>query len=178
MQHVYDDGGRAASGFQGLAGDCVCRSIAIASGVPYKEVYRELAMGSGTQRKSSRTGYRSRTAREGIDTGRKWFKDYMRGLGFRWVPTMTVGSGCKVHLTDGELPMGRLVVSVSRHYTAVINGVIHDNHDPQREMHCIEPDHGGDLKAGQWRNENGICSISRRCVYGYWIKENGKAWPL
>jgi len=42
------------------------------------------------------------------------------------VPTMAIGSGCKVHLADGELPPGRLVVSVSKHYTAVTDGVIHD----------------------------------------------------
>jgi hypothetical protein len=82
-----------------------------------------------------------RTARSGIYTQRKWFKDYMREDGFEWFPTMTIGSGCKVHLADGELPKGRLVVNVSRHSVAVIDGVIHDTHDPGR---------GGD-----------------RCVHGY-----------
>jgi len=43
---------------------------------------------------------------------------------------MAIGSRCKVHLADGELPPGRLVVSVSKHYAAVIDGVIHDTHDP------------------------------------------------
>ena len=43
---------------------------------------------------------------------------------------MAIGSGCKVHLADSELPFGRLVVSVSKHYTAVIDGVVHDTHDP------------------------------------------------
>src|SRR5262245_46562233 len=28
---VYDDGGRAAAGFKGKAGDCVCRAIALAT---------------------------------------------------------------------------------------------------------------------------------------------------
>jgi len=36
------------------------------------------------------------TAARGINVGRKWFKDYMRWLGFEWVPTMKIGSGCKV----------------------------------------------------------------------------------
>ena len=55
---------------------------------------------------------------------------------------MQIGSGCTVHLRDGELPMGRLLVSVSKHLVAVIDGVIHDLSDPSR---------------------NGT-----RCVYGFW----------
>jgi hypothetical protein len=62
--------------------------------------------------------------------------------GFVWVPTMSIGSGCKVHLRADELPAGRLVVSVSNHYTTMIDGVINDTWNPDR---------GGD-----------------RCVYGYW----------
>ncbi len=37
---------------------------------------------------------------------------------------MQIGSGCTVHLRADELPSGRLVVSVSRHLTAVIDCVI------------------------------------------------------
>lgn len=60
----------------------------------------------------------------------------------RRTPTMAIGSGCKVHLRADELPTGRLVVSVSKHLVAVVDGVVHDTHDPRR---------GG-----------------TRCVYGYW----------
>ena len=35
MNWVYDDGGRNAAGFRGKAGDCVARSIAIATRLPY-----------------------------------------------------------------------------------------------------------------------------------------------
>jgi hypothetical protein len=66
--------------------------------------------------------------------------------------------------------MGRLVVSVSGHYTTVIDGVVHDTHDPQREIHMFEPDHGQELKANQGRNQNGVWTLQRRCVYGYWSK--------
>ncbi len=134
---VRNDGGRAEAGFKPSNGDCVARSIAIISGRPYIDVYRDLAEGGKSQR-----GKKS-SPRTGILTNRKWFKDFMHLQGFEWVPTMTVGSGCQVHLNAQELPGGRLVVSVSRHYTAMIDGVIHDTHDPQR---------GG-----------------RRCVYGYWV---------
>jgi hypothetical protein len=169
MKWIYHDGGRAAAGYIGRAGDCVCRSIVIASGRPYNEVYNSLAAGNASQRRSKYAkGHQRRSARDGIFTHRKWFKDYMQSIGFEWTPTMGIGTGCKVHLTEGELPMGKLVVAVSKHYTAVLDGDIYDTFDPRREVHTVEPDHGQELKAGQWKSINGICSIQRRCVYGYW----------
>lgn len=147
IDYCYSDGGRREAGFRGNAGDCVTRAIAIASGKPYREVYDALAHGNATQRqtKHSRRKQASagkRTAANGIWTGRKWFKDYMRGLGFEWTATMHVGSGCKVHLAKDELPSGRLVVMLSRHAAAVVDGVLYDNHDSRR--------------------------FGSRCVYGYW----------
>ena len=141
MELIVTDGGRQAAGFKGNAGDCVVRAVAIASEQPYQIVYDALGEGCRTQRN---TKGRKASARDGVNVKRKWFKDYMASLGFEWFPTMGIGTGCKVHLHDGELPAGRLIVSVSKHYTAVINGVIHDAFDPQR---------------------NG-----KRCVYGYWTQ--------
>ena len=147
MEFIYNDGGRKQAGYKGHAGDCVCRSITIASGRPYSEVYQRLSDGNFSQRitKRSRNKTRSHTASNGISVKRKWFKDYMTELGFRWVPTMFVGQGCKVHLKAEELPAGRLVVNVSKHFTAVIDGVIHDTYDCSRQ--------------------------ETRCVYGYWFYE-------
>lgn len=141
---VYDDGGRAAAGFKGRAGDCVARAVAIAAELSYQEVYESLANGNRDQRRTRRAHRASgrHTASHGIATHRKWFRDYMRGLGFEWVPTMKIGQGCRVHLRADELPAGRLVVALSRHLSAVVDGVIHDTFDPSR---------GG-----------------TRCVYGYW----------
>lgn len=170
MPYVYDDGGRSASGRKGFAGDCVCRAIAIAADLPYEEVYRRLAEGNGGERtpKPSRHTYdsakinrrlnavtkRGRTARSGIHVKRTWFKKYMHELGFVWVATMGVGTGCKVHLAAGELPAGRLVVSVSKHYTAVVDGVVRDTHNPQRST--------------IWYEHNVPVRTAQRCVYGYW----------
>ena len=39
MKWVYDDGGRKAAGFRGRAGDCVTRSIAIATRLSYERIY-------------------------------------------------------------------------------------------------------------------------------------------
>lgn len=168
MHVVIDDGGRADAGFRGSTGDCVTRAIAIVAGLPYREVYEALSEGCRAQRVTKRAGRRA-SSRNGVSTTRKWFRDYMARLGFEWVPTMRIGSCCQVHLADGELPGGRLIVALSKHYTAVIDGVIHDTHDPQREMHCITPYRGQELRLGEWVNSNGVCSVQRRCVYGYWI---------
>lgn len=143
---VYDDGGRAEAGYMGKAGDCVCRAVTIASGLPYGEVYKVLAEGNSMQRRSKHADKRPKSARNGIWTTRKWFKDYMRSIGFLWVPTMKIGEGCKVHLRADELPRGRIVVRLTRHYAAVIDGVLHDTYDCSRD--------------------------GTRYVYGYWKRES------
>ena len=158
MSFIRNDGGRAEAGYKGKAGDCVTRSIAIASGRPYAEVYAALSKGTKTQRRTTRSGPYS-SARDGVHTTRKWFKDYMVTLGFRWVPTMQIGSGCTVHLTADELPSGRLVVAVSKHYTAMIDGIIHDTHDPRRPMVETTP------------SNQTPRHIETRAVYGYWKLE-------
>ena len=56
---VYNDGGREAAGYKGKAGDCVCRSIAIAAQLPYQQVYDRLAEGNAKQRKSKHAGKQS-----------------------------------------------------------------------------------------------------------------------
>lgn len=148
MKFQVNDGGRAAAGYHGEAADCVCRAVSIASDLPYQAVYDALAEGNSKQRQTRKTPKSSgqHSARNRILTKRKWFDDYMTSLGFRWVPTMQIGQGCKVHLKDGELPMGRLVVSVSKHMAAVIDGVLNDAYQCDRD--------------------------ETRCVYGYYIKES------
>lgn len=143
---VYNDGGRQAAGFIGNAGDCVARAIAIASGESYKAVYNRLADGMANQRKSKRTPKQPRSARNGIYVKRKWFKDYMSELGFEYVATMGIGTGCQVHLKADELPKGKIICTLSKHYAAVIDGVINDTYDCSR---------------------NGT-----RCVYGYWQRKD------
>jgi hypothetical protein len=47
----------------------------------------------------------------------------MEGLGWKWVPTMHVGRGCKIHLRADELPRGRLVCNLwSRDGTRCVYG--------------------------------------------------------
>lgn len=175
MPFVIDDGGRAAAGFKGRAGDCVTRAIAIATGIPYADVYATMAAGTGAQRASSRVKKRSATARRGISVKRKWFREYMASIGWEFVATMTIGSGCKVHLVSAELPAGRLIVSVSKHYTAVVDGVIHDTFNPNdRPTTFYQLDTPSKVMPAGVKllaNGNGwVHEPGPRCVYGYWRK--------
>jgi hypothetical protein len=143
---IFNDGGRAEAGYKGQTGDCVCRSICIVTGKPYDEVYQALAEGNFTQRKSKHSKKGKRTAANGMNTKRKWFNEYMLSLGFKWVPTMFVGVGCKMHLKKEELPTGKIICNVSKHFVAVVDGVINDIYDCSRE--------------------------GTRCVYGYYHQSN------
>ncbi len=138
IRFVADDGGRAAAGYRGAAGDCLTRAVAIVTGMSYREAYdlvnevsRAERHREGTRRSAARTGVQKATTRS-----------LMEHLGLAWTPTMHVGSGCRVHLRADELPAGRLIVRLSKHVAAVIDGTLYDTHDCSR---------GG-----------------TRCVYGYW----------
>lgn len=141
MNFIYDDGGRSAAGYKGKTGDCVTRAIAIATGLSYQYAYELINVAALSERLTKRRRSKS-NARLGVhkDTTR----NVLALLGWQWVPTMQIGQGCKTHLRANELPSGRLIVQVSKHTCAVIDGVIHDTHDPSRE--------------------------GTRCVYGYWVR--------
>lgn len=138
---AYHDGGRALAGYVGDAGDCVTRAIAIAAELPYQVVYDALH----ERAKNERLKRKRRSPRRGLH--KTTYDPYLEALGWKWTPTMSIGSGCKVHLRADELPKGRLIVNVSKHLVAVVDGVILDTHDPSR---------GG-----------------RRCVYGYYTYTKG-----
>ena len=113
-------------------GDCVMRAISIATERPYNTVFNEL-MDLAREMKC-------------LPNDRKVFIPYLKNwLGWKWQPTMSIGSGCKVHLKTSELPGGRIICRVSKHLVAVIDGVIHDTYNPSRD--------------------------ETRCVYGYFYKE-------
>ncbi len=143
MEFITDDGGREQAGFKGSTGDCACRAVAIVTGKPYLEVYSEINALGEVERTSKKRRGKSH-ARTGVY--KATMKRYLASLGFAWTPTMGIGTGCTVHLRDGELPQGRLLVSLSKHYAAVIDGVIHDTYNPARD--------------------------GTRCVYGYWTFNN------
>jgi len=153
MEFKFNDGGRAAAGYKGFTGDCATRAIAIATNIPYQNVYNALQ----AMNKLYAENHHDRVAKSilkggggsGTTPSNGVFKiiscEYLISLGWEWVPTMRIGQGCRVHLKSNELPSGRLIVQVSKHLVAVIDGVIHDTHDCSR---------GG-----------------TRCVYGYFQKK-------
>lgn len=129
MKLVLDDGGRAKAGFKGKTGDCVTRALAIAAKMDYQTAY-DLVNAAGAEERPSKRRRGQSSARTGVykPTTRR----LLQSLGWQWHPTMAIGSGCTVRLRKDELPTGRLIVSVSKHIVAVIDGVIHDTHDPSR----------------------------------------------
>ena len=135
MKYIYNDGGRKTAGYQGSAGDCVIRAISIATSKPYQQVYDDLF---AMNKNDSRIGGKS--PRNG-KTSKKTIREYLEKIGWKWIPAMMIGSGCRMHLND-ELPMGRIIARVSKHLVAVIDHTIQDTHNPSR---------GG-----------------TRCVYGYY----------
>jgi len=143
MKFVYNDGGRSLAGYKGSSGDCVTRAIAIATGIPYQDVCDQIEKLSSKERVSKRKKRKSNPLK---GVYKNTYKKLLENLGWKWVACMTIGSGCKVHLRENELPVGKtLIVSVSRHLTCVKNGEIHDTYNPDR-------------------SEN-------RCVYGYFVKD-------
>jgi hypothetical protein len=142
---VFNDGGRAAAGYSGSTGDCTTRAIAIATGRSYQSVYDDMNAWGAAERRTKRRQTKG-SARTGLygTTIRK----YMASIGWTWVPTMLIGSGCQVHLRGDELPAGPLVVGVSKHMVAVLDGVIHDTYDPSRD--------------------------GTRCVYGYYYLDGNQ----
>jgi hypothetical protein len=91
-------------------------------------------------------------------------REYLATQGWGWTPTLRLGPGtpCQVHLRADELPTGRLVVAVSEHLVAVIDGVVHDTCDlvyidaiiPRR---CV------------------FCGSTQCCVRGYFAKGEAAA---
>jgi hypothetical protein len=134
----YADGGRSAAGYRGNVGDCVVRAICNAATLDYRTVYDALNDLRRIERPRSPHGHSH--ARNGVRP--VIYRRYLDQLGWTWTPTMAIGQGCTVHLCAAELPLGRLIIRLSRHLTAMIDGCIFDTFDPSR---------GG-----------------TRCVYGYW----------
>lgn len=142
MELIYSTGGREKYFKANVVGDCVCRAIANATGMDYKQVYDLINSYAKKEHLSKRKKKKS-NARNGVTKDTIW--RILTDLGWKRIPTMLIGSGCQVHLNEKELPDGTLIVSVSKHLTCVKNRKLYDTYDCSR---------GG-----------------TRCVYGYYIKE-------
>jgi len=128
---IYTDGGRAAAGRKGLAGDCAVRALAIIENIAYSEAYRLCY----------KKGFR---AVKGMSAPK--FNNLLVEMGYQWQATQAKKSEPRLKLHEIT---GTGVARVSRHFVAIINGYIFDNHDSRR------------LPKG-------------RCVYGVWRKPEGR----
>ena len=120
---VYDDGGRSAAGYKSMnVRDCVARSIAIATGRPYKIVYRELNELSQYLFPKYR-GRNRYPARNGIRPS--LYGCYLLELGWTWE---AMPPGCRFRRED--LPTTRpLLVKVFRHLSVVCGNTVRDRED-------------------------------------------------
>jgi hypothetical protein len=115
--------------------------MAIAMELDYEVAYDLLAEAASKTKHNGKKHPRS--ARNGVPM-KAVHHVFEEVCGWTWVPTMKIGSGTKVHMCEDELPSGRIIVRLSKHLAAVIDGVVHDLFDPSRD--------------------------GTRAVYGYWYK--------
>lgn len=116
---LWDDGGRAISGFVGLTGDCVTRSIAIATGLAYRDIYQTLMQRHGS------------SPRNGVS--QSVYGPYLAEL--RWEEQVIAKPF--LPLEDFDFSSGYSIVLVQdaygrkSHLVAVIDSVLHDTWDPR-----------------------------------------------
>ena len=121
-KYIETDGGRAAAGFKGRTGDCGVRAMAVALGLDYKACYQELA-----QAHKERTG--KKTARNGIY--KETFSEVLSRHGWVWHPAPKF-DGRKARASD--MPKGKVIVRMSKHFAAVIDGTVHDSWNSTHKM--------------------------------------------
>lgn len=111
--YVFDDGGRSATR-KGKTKDCSVRAMAIATGQDYETSYAACKAAGFTPAKGML---------------RKNFDRVMADLGWVWQPFNPVAGQPRVKLHDLSTTC---IARVSKHFVAVIDGVVHDNHDSRR----------------------------------------------
>ena len=120
--YKFNDGGRKAAGFKGVAGDCGARAMAIALGLDYKTVYKELAQANADY------GW-AKSARNGVM--KDIYSEVLKRYGWVWMkaPKFT---GRKARC--GDMPAGVVIAKQAHHFVAVIDGVANDCWDSTGRM--------------------------------------------
>ncbi len=114
---VKNDGGRAAAGFKGSAGDCGARAIAIALEMDYKDAYQMLAQ-------ANKDAGKSKSARNGIH--KNVYSKVLEQLGWVWHSAPKF-EGRRARVSD--MPKGRVITRQSKHFAAAIDGIAYDTFD-------------------------------------------------
>jgi hypothetical protein len=121
MKYQYNDGGRKAAGFKGTAGDCGARAMAIALGLDYSTVYKELAQANADNG-------RAKSARNGVM--KDVYTEVLKRYGFVWMKAPQF-AGRKARCSDLT---GVVIAKQARHFVAVIDGVANDAWDSTERM--------------------------------------------
>jgi len=124
MPYVQNDAGRSEAGFKGKFADCSVRSICIAVGLPYREVYNRFVDMGSRERDITWLGRPSHPLR-GIR--QQSMHKFLNPLGWHWRSMFDSRFNRRRYLCAADLPKGRLIVIIHDHSTAVIDHVIHDN---------------------------------------------------
>ena len=122
MTYIFNDGGRAAAGLKGTAGDCGARAMAIALGLDYKAAYKELAQANKDM------GF-AKSARNGIM--KNVYDMVLKRHGWVWHSAPKF-DGRKARCSD--MPTGTVIARQSHHFVAVIDAQPHDIFDCTRKM--------------------------------------------
>ncbi|MEZ6118247.1 MAG: DUF2786 domain-containing protein [Pirellulaceae bacterium] len=127
FEFIWHDGGRANCGFVGYAGDCVVRSVAIATGKLYRDVYDAFSERS------------SKTARHGVT--QDVVDSFLSENG--WKSTTLY---CRADVVESYLPKGVVLVRFepredSRkrhgHVSCVIDHTVYDTWNPFEESNMM-----------------------------------------
>lgn len=118
-EYKWDDGGRSLYGFVGMTGDCVTRSIAIATGLAYRDIYQALKDRYGS------------SPRKGVP--RSIYGPYLSEKGWQ----MFTVANPTVSVEDFNFPEGSSIALIQdaygrkSHLCAVVDGVLYDTWDPR-----------------------------------------------
>lgn len=119
-----DDGGRAAAGYRGDAGDCAVRAFCILTGADYHAAYKEFAYANSVMRdeRDSQRGVRS--ARNGVV--KRAYEAVFRRHG---IVKVKQGRGVKPTYTEAHERYGNCIVSTRGHLAAIVDGALRDTFD-------------------------------------------------
>lgn len=121
MTYKYNDGGRKAAGYKGVAGDCGARALAIASGMEYRRAYKLIA-------DANKSAGFAKSARDGVH--KHVYSEVLASIGYKWVPAPKF-AGRKARCSDLS---GTVIARMAGHYAAVIDGVPQDIFDCSHKM--------------------------------------------
>ena len=153
MQLVINDGGRSKYFKAENVGDCVTRAICNATGKDYLEVYNRLKEMARRESTKRHRGHKKSSVRDGVF--KETWKRYLKEIGWVHHSVTSIGDrSSRMKLTEEDLPMGNLIVQISKHLTNVKDHVIYDTYDCSRKEYY---DEFGNLQVN-----------TERCVYGYW----------